>query len=602
MASTTANIKATITAEDHASKTIQGVGMSFGKMAASVAAGQAIFAGATAAISKLESSLKDSVDTTVQWTRGTIKLQRELGVTSETASGLQAVGKRFGLTVDDLSKSFGIFAKQVTGAAQGSKEAIENFAHFGISVKDVHGNIKDFNTLFGETADKFKNAPNGFDKTAEAMRLFGRSGKDMLPILNLGSQGIKDLTEKAQKYGLILTQDNVAAVKKYIGAQKDMDMAMQGLKIQIGNALLPALADLANRFAGFVSSDKFQEWLKKVTDWLKNELPKVIAKINDEIIPKVVQAFKDAKDALDKLNGAFNWLSGWVKDHKDELLLFFGTWAGILTATLIPALIGTTVALTGMTIATVAAFAPIIAIGYAIYWVVQQVQQHWEAIKAKFHEGVEWIKAKFNNLKENFAGAIGYMIGFMATLPIKLPFYAALAISKILSIIASVRWSDVFAGIWWAMQGVWDRVSQMAVNAWHGIMNINWGAALSGIGKSLANSIIGLVEGAINGALSGLPTSPSVHLPRFAAGTNFAPGGAALVGERGPEIVNLPRGSQVIPNNQIGSMGGNVSINVNVGMYAGSEIEKRKVATALFEALKDVAGAQNTSVGRMLGL
>src|SRR5680860_358529 len=41
----------------------------------------------------------------------------------------------------------------------------------------------------------------------------------------------------------------------------------------------------------------------------------------------------------------------------------------------------------------------------------------------------------------------------------------------------------------------------------------------------------------------------------FAGGTNFAPGGPALVGERGPEIVNLPRGSQVIPNHQIGGSG-----------------------------------------------
>jgi hypothetical protein len=34
----------------------------------------------------------------------------------------------------------------------------------------------------------------------------------------------------------------------------------------------------------------------------------------------------------------------------------------------------------------------------------------------------------------------------------------------------------------------------------------------------------------------------------YASGTNFAPGGLSLVGERGPELVNLPRGSQVIPN------------------------------------------------------
>jgi len=34
-------------------------------------------------------------------------------------------------------------------------------------------------------------------------------------------------------------------------------------------------------------------------------------------------------------------------------------------------------------------------------------------------------------------------------------------------------------------------------------------------------------------------------IPGFANGTNSAPGGMALVGERGPELVNLPRGSQV---------------------------------------------------------
>jgi hypothetical protein len=40
----------------------------------------------------------------------------------------------------------------------------------------------------------------------------------------------------------------------------------------------------------------------------------------------------------------------------------------------------------------------------------------------------------------------------------------------------------------------------------------------------------------------------------FASGTNFAPGGLALVGERGPELVNLPRGSRVTPNNKMGNM------------------------------------------------
>lgn len=40
-------------------------------------------------------------------------------------------------------------------------------------------------------------------------------------------------------------------------------------------------------------------------------------------------------------------------------------------------------------------------------------------------------------------------------------------------------------------------------------------------------------------------------IPFFADGTDSAPGGFAMVGERGPEIMHVPRGSQVIPNHKI---------------------------------------------------
>jgi len=44
-----------------------------------------------------------------------------------------------------------------------------------------------------------------------------------------------------------------------------------------------------------------------------------------------------------------------------------------------------------------------------------------------------------------------------------------------------------------------------------------------------------------------------LEVPGFARGTNFAPGGWSIVGEEGPELVDLPRGSKVIANNQIGN-------------------------------------------------
>ena len=49
-------------------------------------------------------------------------------------------------------------------------------------------------------------------------------------------------------------------------------------------------------------------------------------------------------------------------------------------------------------------------------------------------------------------------------------------------------------------------------------------------------------------------------IPQFATGvTNFA-GGLAVVGERGPELVRLPRGSDVIPNHALGSVSGGAQV------------------------------------------
>jgi phage-related protein len=61
----------------------------------------------------------------------------------------------------------------------------------------------------------------------------------------------------------------------------------------------------------------------------------------------------------------------------------------------------------------------------------------------------------------------------------------------------------------------------------------------------------------------------------FADGTDFAPGGSALVGERGPEIVNLPRGSRVIPNHELGA---GKEVTINVPVYLDGNVIARIIA------------------------
>lgn len=77
---------------------------------------------------------------------------------------------------------------------------------------------------------------------------------------------------------------------------------------------------------------------------------------------------------------------------------------------------------------------------------------------------------------------------------------------------------------------------------------------LADVAKSIAKAALQAAlfgGGPMSGLFGQTPgTGILSFIPGFAGGTNSAPGGMALVGERGPELVNLPKGSQVIPSSQ----------------------------------------------------
>jgi hypothetical protein len=61
--------------------------------------------------------------------------------------------------------------------------------------------------------------------------------------------------------------------------------------------------------------------------------------------------------------------------------------------------------------------------------------------------------------------------------------------------------------------------------------------------------------------------------PEFRQGTDFAPSGPAIVGETGPELVELPQGSSVTPSNDtINNSTDNRNININVTSNNGVEL------------------------------
>jgi tape measure domain-containing protein len=86
-----------------------------------------------------------------------------------------------------------------------------------------------------------------------------------------------------------------------------------------------------------------------------------------------------------------------------------------------------------------------------------------------------------------------------------------------------------------------------------------------------------------------------------ASGTDYAAGGPVMVGEQGPEMVTLPRGSKVTPHNSLKDGGGNTTINITVPMMTGSSSERRKIARMLIKDIQDIAAMNGKTATDMLG-
>ena len=180
---------------------------------------------------------------TVDYGRSIMKLSRISGDSVEAMSKLAfAAQQAGGITTDQLGNGLKFMEKN---AAAGNAE----FDKLGVTVKETDGRFRSTHAIFLDTAEAISHLQKGTEQSAATLKIFGRAGLDLLPVLALGKKGILDLEEGAQKYGLVLSNGNVAAIKANIAAHREFDAALMGAKVQLGEQVLPALTAVTGAFA-----------------------------------------------------------------------------------------------------------------------------------------------------------------------------------------------------------------------------------------------------------------------------------------------------------------------------------------------------------------
>ncbi len=198
----------------------------------------------------------------------------------DSADALDEMAQRTGIAVESLSllvpaaelsavsteKFEAGLKKLATGmleAATGSEASAQNFAALGVAVQNQDGTLRDSEQVLLDLADRFQAMPDGAEKAALAVDIFGKAGAEMIPFLNQGREGIGALKQEAAELGLQLSADTAAQAGNFNDALDKLKLATQSIGNQIIASLLPALNDMAG---GMVESAKEGGTLRVILD------------------------------------------------------------------------------------------------------------------------------------------------------------------------------------------------------------------------------------------------------------------------------------------------------------------------------------------------
>jgi hypothetical protein len=227
-----------------------------------------------------------------------LTMSKHTGLSVEQLSLLKFAAEQSDTNLQALGTGFKFLGKSMAGAQKAGSESATAFAAIGVESKNADGSLRPMHDVMLEVADAFKNLPDGATKSALAMRLFGISGVELIPLLSKGSAGIRELTDRAKELGLQITTDQAQAADQFNDQFNEMTRSAEALAIKVGNVLIPSITDLMVALTNLGTEGRRHEGLLVFFPWLK-EIPAFADKTKD--IPRVLM---DMQTSFSKLSGA----------------------------------------------------------------------------------------------------------------------------------------------------------------------------------------------------------------------------------------------------------------------------------------------------------
>lgn len=169
------------------------------------------------------------------------------GLSAEALQEYQYAAELVDVSLDTLTSSQAKMIRSMDAARRGSKEQAEAFDKLGISVQNADGTLRDAQDVFGDAIDALGAISNETERDAIAMTIFGRSARDLNPLIKAGSDGLRELTQEAHDVGYVMSEEALDALGAVDDQLQRMNRSGEALKNQIAVGMAPAVENLMKK-------------------------------------------------------------------------------------------------------------------------------------------------------------------------------------------------------------------------------------------------------------------------------------------------------------------------------------------------------------------
>lgn len=263
--------------------------------------------GATLTAGAVYHGLKSLVEHTADAAREAGKAAQRVGITREAYEELAFAAEHSGVSAEGMEQSLKFLNRAIYEGGKHSGEVGAIFRRLGVNIG--HG-TRSAGEVLGDLAARFQAMPDGPQKTASAIRLFGRAGTEMIPMLNKGREGIAELRKEAHELGLVFSQEDVEAAWDFKRASLALHATLESLRRSVAVPLMRHFAEGQRRLVEWLRANR--EIIRERVVWFVEKLVGAL-----ESLSRVIASLIDANVAF------YKWL-GQLAEKSMALKVAFG--------------------------------------------------------------------------------------------------------------------------------------------------------------------------------------------------------------------------------------------------------------------------------------